>query len=84
MMNNVTIFHKDYCPYCKAAKQLLTKLGIEYNDIEVTNNPIEFNNMVKLSGRKTVPQIFIGERHIGGYDDLRTHVINNTLSLSLV
>ncbi|MBQ4852788.1 glutaredoxin 3 [Pseudoalteromonas sp. MMG012] len=70
-MNKVTIYHKDYCPYCKAAKQLLTQQGFEYNAIDVTNDPAAFAAMVKKSDRRTVPQIFIGNTHIGGFDDLQ-------------
>ncbi len=75
-MNRITIYHKDYCPYCKAAKKLLTAQALEYNEIEVTNNPVEFANMVKRSGRRTVPQIFIGETHIGGFEDLQAQLAN--------
>lgn len=70
-MNNVVIYHKDYCPYCKAAKKLLTEQGFDYKEIEVTNDAVEFSNMVKLSKRRTVPQVFVGETHIGGFDDLQ-------------
>lgn len=73
-MANITIYHKDYCPYCKAAKQLLTKLGWQYTQIEVTNNDRLFAEMVSLSGRKTVPQIFINDQHIGGFDDFKFYV----------
>lgn len=69
-MNTVTLYHKDYCPYCKAAKKLLTSQGFSYTEIEVSNNAAELANMIKLSGRRTVPQIFIGDTHIGGFDDL--------------
>ncbi len=76
-MSNITIYHKDYCPYCKGAKQLLNSLGLSYREIEVTNHPAEFANMVKRSGRRTVPQIFVGELHIGGFDDLQLLLANN-------
>jgi glutaredoxin 3 len=71
-MTKITVYHKDYCPYCKAAKQLLTSQGFEYSEVEVTNNPVEFASMVERSGRRTVPQIFIGDIHIGGFDDLQS------------
>ena len=66
-MSNITVYHKDYCPYCKAAKSLLTAKGLPFKEIEVTDNAKEFANMVKRSGRRTVPQIFIGDEHIGGF-----------------
>lgn len=77
-MSNITIYHKDYCPYCKASKAVLTSLGLSYREIEVTNNPVEFANMVRRSKRRTVPQIFIGDTHIGGYDDLQSRLANNS------
>lgn len=80
-MANITVYHKDYCPYCKAARQLLTAKGFSFNEIEVTNNPVEFANMVQRSGRRTVPQIFVGDEHIGGFDDLQVRFANNTFPL---
>lgn len=77
-MNNITMYHKGYCPYCHAAKQLLKKLGLTYHPIDVTNNPVEFANMVKRSGLRTVPQIFVDDKHIGGFTDLQRQVKNGT------
>ena len=74
-MNNIIIYHKDYCPYCKAALQLLSQQGLGYTAIEVTNDAVEFSNMVRRSGARTVPQIFVGDEHIGGFDDLQTRFI---------
>lgn len=76
-MTNITVYHKDYCPYCKAAMKLLNAQGLVFNEVEVTNNPVEFANMVKSSQRRTVPQIFVGETHVGGFDDLQTKLANN-------
>jgi glutaredoxin 3 len=60
-----------FCPYCHSAKRLLAKKGAEFTEIDVTMQPAKRDEMVKLAGgRRTVPQIFIGERHIGGSDDL--------------
>lgn len=69
-MKNVTIYSKDYCPYCKAAKQILQAKGIEYEEIDVQIHPEKLAEMVALSQRRTVPQIFFGDQHVGGYDDL--------------
>lgn len=69
-MKNVTIYSKDYCPYCTAAKRILQSRGIEYNEIDVQIHPEKLAEMVALSKRRTVPQIFFGDKHIGGHDDL--------------
>ncbi len=83
-MTNITVYHKDYCPYCKAAIKLLNEKGLPFNEIEVTNNPVEFANMLKRSKRRTVPQIFVGDIHIGGFDDLQAKMANNTFPLKQV
>ena len=78
-MNTITIYHKDYCPYCKQAKKTLEAYGLKYTAIEVTDKPAEFANMVSRSGgRKTVPQIFFDDQHIGGLDDLQQHIKCNS------
>ena len=70
-MPPVTIYTKAWCPYCMAAKDLLEGKGIAFKEIEITGNPDLRNEMLgKANGRSTVPQIFIGERHVGGCDDL--------------
>lgn len=73
-MSTFTVYHKEYCPYCKSAKRLLSSLGWEYEEIDVTSNPGAFTEMVARSGRRTVPQIFHGNIHIGGSDDLQNYV----------
>ncbi len=67
----IIIYSSLLCPYCEAAKTLLKKLKLEYNEILIDNNPEVKEQMIKLSKRQTVPQIFFGDRHIGGYDDLQ-------------
>ena len=69
-MTTVTIYTKDYCPYCKAAKALLDDKGVRYLEIDVEHNPVELETMLARSGRKTVPQVFFDDDHIGGFDDL--------------
>jgi glutaredoxin 3 len=66
----VTIYTKDYCPYCHKAKALLEEKHVAFTEHDVTGDPDGFSRMVAKSGRRTVPQIFIGERHVGGCDDL--------------
>lgn len=75
-MTTFTVYHKDYCPYCHAALQLLDRLGWEYHAIEVTDDVGAFTEMVARSGRRTVPQIFLGDKHIGGFDDFQ-HYLND-------
>ena len=59
-----------FCPYCVRARFLLESKNVEFNDISVDARPELRREMMEKSGRRTVPQIWIGERHIGGYDDL--------------
>ncbi len=70
-MPNVRIYTTPFCPYCARAKSLLSRKGVEFEEIDVYMDAAARKEMVeKSSGRQTVPQIFIGERHIGGCDDL--------------
>jgi glutaredoxin 3 len=70
-MPPVTIYTKTWCPYCMAAKELLQEKGIAFNEIEIGGNPdLRSEMMRKAGGRSTVPQVFIGSRHVGGCDDL--------------
>ena len=67
---HVRLYGTRFCPYCIRARMLLKQKGIDYADIPVGGDPEVFATMVALSGRQTVPQIFIGDHHVGGYDDL--------------
>lgn len=69
-MNNVLIYGTATCPYCVRAKQLLEAKGLVYTEIRVDQDDAAREEMMSLSGRRTVPQIFINDEHIGGYDDL--------------
>ncbi|MDQ1237395.1 MAG: glutaredoxin 3 [Wigglesworthia glossinidia] len=71
MYNKAKIYLKKSCPYCEKAKLLLKKYNIIYEKIFVEKNNHDFLKMIQKSGRKTVPQVFINEKHIGGYDDLK-------------
>jgi glutaredoxin 3 len=66
----VTIYVTEWCPYCRRAKGLLTQKGLEFNEINVDDAPKFREEMIERSKRRTVPQIFIGEKHVGGCDDL--------------
>jgi glutaredoxin 3 len=70
-MASVKIYTTAFCPYCHAAKALLNKKGIAYEEIDVSYDPEERKRMtVRANGRRTVPQIFVGQSHVGGFDDL--------------
>lgn len=69
-MPKVLMYCTRFCPYCVRAERLLTAKGVSIDKIRVDDRPEEFTRMVELTGRNTVPQIFIGDRHVGGYDDL--------------
>ena len=70
-MMPVTIYTKGWCPYCSAAKDLLGEKGVAFQEIEITGKPEAASAMRERSGgRSSVPQIFIGDRHVGGCDDL--------------
>ena len=70
-MAEVTIYTKPYCPYCIRAVSLLEKKGVEFQEIEAAFDPEKRQEMVqRANGRSTFPQIFIGEQHIGGCDDM--------------
>ncbi|WP_262271998.1 glutaredoxin 3 [Microvirga yunnanensis] len=70
-MPSITIYTKSWCPYCSAAKKLLGEKGVAFTEIDIEKKPEARAEMIqRASGRSTVPQIFIGERHVGGCDDL--------------
>lgn len=70
-MQPVTIYTKPFCPYCYRALDLLQRKGVEYTEIEAAYDPEKKREMVQRSnGRTTFPQVFIGDEHIGGSDDL--------------
>jgi glutaredoxin 3 len=69
-MSKITIYTKPYCPYCIRAVSLLEKKGVAFVEIDAAFDPAKRQEMMQRSGRATFPQIFIGERHIGGCDDM--------------
>jgi glutaredoxin 3 len=64
------MYSKSWCPYCRMAKRLLAAKGQKWDEIDIDEHPERAREMVDRSGRTTVPQIWIGDRHVGGYDDL--------------
>ncbi|TGD72620.1 glutaredoxin 3 [Mangrovimicrobium sediminis] len=69
-MSAVTLYTTRFCPYCVRARFLLDDKQVEYTDIRVDGKPELRREMMEKSGRHTVPQIWIGDYHVGGYDDL--------------
>lgn len=69
-MSPVTIYTSWFCPYCSRAKALLTRKGVAFTEIDVGGDRAKRAEMERRAGRHTVPQIFIGETHVGGCDDL--------------
>jgi glutaredoxin 3 len=70
-MRQIDIYTTPICPYCHAAKQLLTRKRVPFREIDVSGDPALRQAMIqRANGRRTVPQIFIGDRHVGGSDDL--------------
>jgi glutaredoxin 3 len=70
-MARVLVYTTNYCPYCFGAKALLRSKKIEFEEVDVTGDPARREEMERLSGRTTVPQIFIDDNPIGGFDDAR-------------
>lgn len=66
----VTIYSTPVCPYCQRAKKLLAEKGVPYKEIDVSDAVERAALIEKAGGQRTVPQIFIGDHHIGGFDDL--------------
>ena len=70
-MTQAIVYTTPVCPYCVRAKKLLEKRGISYEEIDISQDPELRDTMIEKSGgRRTVPQIFIGDKHVGGFDDL--------------
>jgi glutaredoxin 3 len=69
-MPNIVVYAADYCPYCHRARALLDRKGTSYTVLDVNREPRLWDEIARRTGRDTVPQIFIGDRHVGGCDDL--------------
>ncbi|CAI8244096.1 MAG: Glutaredoxin 3 [Glaciecola sp. HTCC2999] len=70
-MAKVELYTKDYCPFCKRAKALLSQKGVEFSETDIQLQPVQREPMIaRANGASTVPQIFINDQHIGGCDDL--------------
>jgi len=69
-MPNVVVYSTTVCPYCVRAKALLKRKGVAFQEIMIDNDRALMREMMERSQRRTVPQIFIGDHHVGGYDDM--------------
>jgi glutaredoxin 3 len=69
-MKRVLVYSTRICPFCVMAKRLLRAKGVDYDEVLVDQDATRRAEMMQRSGRRTVPQIFIGDRHVGGFDDL--------------
>ena len=67
---DIVIYVTGWCPYCSRARALLSKKGLAFREIDVDDDPKLREEMIARSGRRTVPQVFIDENHVGGCDDL--------------
>lgn len=80
MMAPIEIYTTRYCPYCRWAKALLQRKGAAFTEIDVTMDPERRREMVQRAhGRTTVPQIFIGATHVGGFDDMQALDVDGKL-----
>jgi glutaredoxin 3 len=70
MTASVLMYSSRVCPYCRMAERLLEKKGVQPQKVMVDENPARREEMIRLTGRTSVPQIFIGKTHVGGYTDL--------------
>ena len=69
-MAEVTIYTTPFCPYCDAAKALFKKKGVEFREVDVSDDPVKRKWLVETTGQRTVPQIFIDARSYGGFSDV--------------
>lgn len=69
-MSEIVVYSSAWCPFCVRAKMLLDHKGASFREISVDRQPEKRHEMMKITGRRTVPQIFIGDQHVGGCDDL--------------
>ncbi len=71
-MPKILVYSSTFCPYCSAAKALLERKGVPFSEVNLDElPPSETERVVQLTGRTTVPQVFIGDRHVGGFTDLQ-------------
>ncbi len=69
-MKQVLIYSTRICPFCVMARRLLERKGVKFAEVKVDEDPVRRQEMMQKTGRRTVPQVFVGETHVGGYEDL--------------
>lgn len=82
-MKSVIVYTTNYCGFCVAAKNLLKTKTIPFEEIDVSNDPAARQDIVRRSGRRTVPQIFIGDEPIGGFTELKALSDTGQLAMKL-
>lgn len=82
-MQHTEIYFKDWCPYSRQALELLDEKNVDYEAIDVTDDVVRELEMRERTGRTSVPQIFVGDQHLGGYDDIAALDRNGELDLIL-
>lgn len=75
-MKNIIIYSMDNCPYCDAAKALLKNLQLNFQEINISNDDQKRSDLVNKTGHRTLPQIFIDDEFIGGYNELKIFLNN--------
>tara|TARA_B110001450_G_C17275047_1_gene341076 strand:- start:173 stop:427 length:255 start_codon:yes stop_codon:yes gene_type:complete len=79
-MKNILMYTSSYCPFCANAERLLFEKGFDITEkIRIDENPAELEKMIKITGKRTVPQIFIDNVYIGGFDELRASDLSGKL-----
>ena len=78
-MPEIIIYTGRLCPYCTMAKRLIERKGVSYTEIDVDSEPGLRQDLMEKTKRRTIPQIYIGDRHIGGFDDLQAMDYRNEL-----
>lgn len=69
MTQSVVMYTTAICPYCQMARRLFSEKGVKFTEIRVDQNPAKRSEMMEKSGQRTVPQIWVGDKHVGGFDD---------------
>ena len=82
-MSKVVMYTTGICPFCVMAKRIFDDLNVPYAEIRVDQHPEKRQEMMKITNRRTVPQVFIGDRHVGGCDDTQDALRSGQLKLWL-
>lgn len=83
ILTRVVMYTTGFCPYCVIAKRIFDDLSVPYNEVRIDLDPEKRREMMEISRRKTVPQVFIGNRHIGGCDDTQGALRSGQLKIWL-